>query len=213
MKTLPPPTDPTWRTRAACRDEDTELFFDEDRQAEAQQVCAACPVRTDCFDAALATYEKYGVWGGATTHARTVERRRRLRGREPHYPAPPPPKEVASPPARVDATGSVRRLQALRADGHRTSDIAETALCSVKTMSAWCHTDRRRIDASLASSISRAYRDLAGQPPGGSGPGLGPEGRRSRAAARGWVPSTRWAGIDLDDPRSRPHPDASETAA
>lgn len=71
-----------WRTKAACRGLDTEIFFpftedDEDAAAEAKLVCDACPVRETCLEYALGFRERDGVWGGATER----ERRRIVRQR------------------------------------------------------------------------------------------------------------------------------------
>lgn len=38
-------------------------------------MCAACPVRQDCLEQALATSERHGVWGGLSERER-----RRIRG-------------------------------------------------------------------------------------------------------------------------------------
>lgn len=51
--------DVTWMEHAACVGMPTDLFFDESsarpevRFAEAAAVCARCPVRNECLDAAL----------------------------------------------------------------------------------------------------------------------------------------------------------------
>ena len=75
-----------WRHRAACRDEDPELFFpigtSEDalsQVAEAKTVCHACAVRTDCLEWSLATFQDAGVWGGLDEEERRVIRRARRR--------------------------------------------------------------------------------------------------------------------------------------
>jgi WhiB family transcriptional regulator, redox-sensing transcriptional regulator len=34
------------------------------REGRAKAICAACPVRKDCLDYAIATHEPHGVWGG-----------------------------------------------------------------------------------------------------------------------------------------------------
>ncbi|MGV0738202.1 WhiB family transcriptional regulator [Mycobacterium syngnathidarum] len=74
-----------WQARAACRDEDPELFFpdpsDERTRARAQIICATCPVRRPCLNAANAAHEKWGIWGG-------FERNDRGRPKLPHGPMP-----------------------------------------------------------------------------------------------------------------------------
>ena len=83
-----------WQARAACRGEDSDIFYASDnyktnsrateqaRVEAAKAICACCPVVEECLDAALATHEQYGVWGGMTAaererlrpHARRVSR-------------------------------------------------------------------------------------------------------------------------------------------
>lgn len=61
-----------WHHKAACRDEDPELFFpvgsttrhDKLQIADAKQVCRRCDVRETCLDRALQTEQAHGVWGG-----------------------------------------------------------------------------------------------------------------------------------------------------
>jgi WhiB family redox-sensing transcriptional regulator len=69
----------SWQLDGACRAADPDLFFhpwgERDprrsrREAAAKAVCAACPVRIQCAEVALATYEAYGVWGGLSEHER-----------------------------------------------------------------------------------------------------------------------------------------------
>ena len=79
---------PSWQFRAACRGEDTALFFapnyfeqrhqKDAREAKAKAICHVCPVRIDCLEYALRIREPYGVWGGLNE----VERRNALRERE-----------------------------------------------------------------------------------------------------------------------------------
>ena len=65
-----------WRHAALCAQTDPEAFFPRvgTSPRAAQQVCMACPVRTDCLTAALENNERYGIWGGTTE-----TQRRRLR--------------------------------------------------------------------------------------------------------------------------------------
>jgi WhiB family redox-sensing transcriptional regulator len=64
-----------WQAQAACRSADAGLFFPPDddrgpvraaREAAAKAVCRRCPVLEDCARHALATGERFGVWGGMT---------------------------------------------------------------------------------------------------------------------------------------------------
>lgn len=69
-----------WAQRAACRTEQPdELFVRGAEQNKAKQVCAGCPVRTECLAEALDNQIEWGVWGGMTER----ERRALLR-RQPH---------------------------------------------------------------------------------------------------------------------------------
>ncbi len=52
---------------------DTSHFYDK-----AREICAACPVRAQCEEYALANKERYGMWGGLTPiERRRIERRER----------------------------------------------------------------------------------------------------------------------------------------
>jgi WhiB family redox-sensing transcriptional regulator len=54
-----------WRSNAACREADPELFFPDGavQSAQAKAVCATCPVQAECLRWALSSGERYGVWG------------------------------------------------------------------------------------------------------------------------------------------------------
>jgi len=77
--------DMDWRSQAACRTEEPELFFPVGtsgpalvQTARATAVCRRCPVMIRCRDWALTTGQATGVWGGMTE-----DQRRAARGREP----------------------------------------------------------------------------------------------------------------------------------
>ena len=57
----------TWRERAACRDEDPELWFPTPGAIEQAQaaiaVCATCPVAAECLSEGQAR-KAQGIWGG-----------------------------------------------------------------------------------------------------------------------------------------------------
>ncbi|MFZ3567506.1 WhiB family transcriptional regulator [Streptomyces sp. BH097] len=76
-----------WLDRAACVEEDPDLFFPvgttgpavDDVEA-AKEVCRRCPVIMDCLRWAVATGQTTGVWGGTSESERAdllrAERRR-----------------------------------------------------------------------------------------------------------------------------------------
>lgn len=87
-----PETD--WRHRAACRDEDPELFFPVGEEhvsgkhptgpflaqaAEAKTVCQRCPVVTDCLAWTVATQQPFGISGGTTQPERRALKRQAAR--------------------------------------------------------------------------------------------------------------------------------------
>jgi WhiB family redox-sensing transcriptional regulator len=75
-----------WRHRAACRDEDPELFFPIGTTGpsllqvdEAKAVCRRCDAVDECLTWALDTDQDAGVWGGLSEDERREARRRRVR--------------------------------------------------------------------------------------------------------------------------------------
>lgn|SRR4051794_14253309 len=60
-----------------CTDEDPELWFsdNEEDQALAKAICAACPVRQVCHAKAEANSEQYGIWAGEDRTLRRTRRR------------------------------------------------------------------------------------------------------------------------------------------
>ncbi|MFD7550560.1 WhiB family transcriptional regulator [Streptomyces sp. NPDC059816] len=67
--------DQTWQDQAACRTgTEPELFFPEpdeiDRIQAAKTLCAQCPVRRTCLDAALENGDRDGIRGGLTEEER-----------------------------------------------------------------------------------------------------------------------------------------------
>ena len=89
---LPGPLADKWEGQllGSCRGTDAELFFHPEgergprrsgREAAAKAVCAGCPVRQECRDAALAAREPYGVWGGLSEDERRALKRRQARTR------------------------------------------------------------------------------------------------------------------------------------
>ncbi len=79
-----------WRERAACRDEDPDLFFPIGATGpalvqieDAKAVCRGCPVRDECLRWALENGQDTGVWGGlGEAERRALKRRSRRRAKE-----------------------------------------------------------------------------------------------------------------------------------
>jgi WhiB family transcriptional regulator, redox-sensing transcriptional regulator len=73
----------SWTDDAPCRELDPDLFFPSPEVALAgyagvRRVCAACPVRTQCLDYAMAMegnsdrFHRSGMWGGLTPGERAA---------------------------------------------------------------------------------------------------------------------------------------------
>jgi len=77
-----------WRNKAACLDEDPELFFPIGytgpavaQTANAKAVCRRCTVTAECLTWALDTRQGYGIWGGLDDRERVSLLRREYRAR------------------------------------------------------------------------------------------------------------------------------------
>ena len=77
-----------WRHRAACRDEDPELFFPIGNTGpallqieEARAVCRRCDVVDTCLQWALESGPDAGVWGAMSADERRALKRRTARNR------------------------------------------------------------------------------------------------------------------------------------
>ncbi len=77
-----------WRHRAACREEDPELFFPIgttgpafDQTEQAKAVCRSCSVTDSCLAWAMETGQDSGVWGGLSEDERRALKRRNARAR------------------------------------------------------------------------------------------------------------------------------------
>ncbi|HVW79322.1 MAG TPA: WhiB family transcriptional regulator [Mycobacteriales bacterium] len=75
-----------WRHRAACRDEDPELFFPIGTTGpallqvdQAKAVCRRCDAVDECLTWAIDSDQDAGVWGGLSEDERRAVRRNRMR--------------------------------------------------------------------------------------------------------------------------------------
>jgi WhiB family transcriptional regulator, redox-sensing transcriptional regulator len=78
-------TIPQWRGLASCARHTPDLFFPVGETglggtqiAMAKRICIGCPVRQECLDYALASNQRFGIWGGLTEEERRPVRRRWL---------------------------------------------------------------------------------------------------------------------------------------
>jgi len=73
------PDDRSWQDFANCLGVDPDLFFPERGAStkEAKEVCRGCVVRAQCLEFALASGEKFGIWGGCSERERRRIRRQR----------------------------------------------------------------------------------------------------------------------------------------
>jgi WhiB family redox-sensing transcriptional regulator len=81
-------SDMDWRHRAACGDEDPELFFPIGNTGpallqieDAKAVCRHCDVIDQCLQWALESGQDAGVWGGMSEDERRALKRRAARAR------------------------------------------------------------------------------------------------------------------------------------
>lgn len=76
-----------WLDAAACKGHATDLWFaergDNERETKAAKaICAGCPVKDQCLEAALTDNERFGIWGGYTERERRrIKRKRRTDAR------------------------------------------------------------------------------------------------------------------------------------
>jgi len=78
---LEPPEALAWQEFALCPEVDAEIFFPQKGQPSkpAKQVCAVCPVRSECLEFALDNDERYGVFGGKSERERRAIKRSRAK--------------------------------------------------------------------------------------------------------------------------------------
>jgi WhiB family transcriptional regulator, redox-sensing transcriptional regulator len=78
-----------WRHRAACRNEDPELFFpvgeghtavNDAQVRSAKAVCRRCPVTVECRSFAATVNATQGVFGGMSAEERAAVKRNSQRG-------------------------------------------------------------------------------------------------------------------------------------
>lgn len=97
----------------------------------------------------------------------------------------------------IDATGTVRRIQALMALGWPSRELAVRC--------GWTHGEaileisrRETVQRKTVATIARLYDELSMIP--------GPSAEtKKRAIRKGWAPPLAWDEGEIDDPKARPH--------
>jgi hypothetical protein len=105
---------------------------------------------------------------------------------------------VGPPPAStfiVDATGTMRRIQALTAMGHSSSQLAQDVGTHRSVLGRIARGEHPTVRKDTAAAVAREYRRLS-RIPGGN--------YRARAEARrkGWLSPIAWD--DIDNPSAKP---------
>jgi hypothetical protein len=108
------------------------------------------------------------------------------------------------PNANIEASGTVRRVQALVAIGHTLTSVAEALGWTVQNLSKVVHAGAVPyalcVEVRTALAVSRLYDRWSMTVPDG------PMADRARAHARtfGWVPPLAWDDDEIDDPCAGP---------
>lgn len=70
--------DVSWKLRGLCAQTDPEAFFPEKggSTSEAKKICGRCEVKAECLNFALATDERFGIWGGLSERERRKLKRK-----------------------------------------------------------------------------------------------------------------------------------------
>lgn len=98
-------------------------------------------------------------------------------------------------PKFVDGIGTQRRIRALQAIGHTTTELAAHLGCTSQhlTWLAKAHDRGDHVHRDSADRITALYQQLHDVP--------GTSARAARlAAAKGWARPEHWADVDIDDP-------------
>jgi DNA-binding XRE family transcriptional regulator len=107
--------------------------------------------------------------------------------------------------AYVDATGTIRRMQALKADGFSARVLGGMLGVSGWGSNVMARDNRSVVYLSTRDDVARLYRELEGKAPADVGIPPGVEKTvRTRALRRGYVPRRCWEEWTIDDPEAIP---------
>lgn len=142
------------------------------------------------------------VWGGV---GRPPSERVRPETAEKILAVAPDP-ALMLPGARVDATGTRRRFQALQAIGWSQQALADRLDTTQTVVGRITRGEQTRVLASTAVRVREIYDALWNTPPvardGSSRARI--DRTRRYAAAQGWATAMAWDDDEIDDPSARP---------
>lgn len=143
-----------WRLRAACRDEDPELFFPDDDAVDAaalddaylqteaaKTVCRRCPVLEECRTWALVIRPTTGVFGALTATERRILNDRNRPSRRP----------AGEPRDLVQLAAVGRRLLAA---GRTTRQVGDQLHVRQETARRWARVARREAAAATTTTTT-----------------------------------------------------------
>lgn len=105
----------------------------------------------------------------------------------------PPPADTRT----TDATGTMRRLQALAAIGYSSPRLAELLGTHRSVIGRIARGEQPTVEIPTAEAVARAYRTLS-RVPGGN------VRARNDARRSGWYGPAAWDGAAIDDPQAVP---------
>lgn len=110
-----------------CAQTDPEAFHPDKGtpSTPAQAVCRRCPVEADCLEYALATDQRFGVWGGTTARERHAMRQHQQR-------------PTRAQQDRDDKRDTARRMAAA---GRSKNDIANALRLNGSRLNDYLNTD------------------------------------------------------------------------
>jgi WhiB family transcriptional regulator, redox-sensing transcriptional regulator len=159
-----PEPEPAWQDFALCAETDPEAFFPEKGGStrEAKRVCRGCEVKMACLDYALATDQRFGIWGGFSERERRHLKRGAIADDLPAAPRRTPPADDREPVPELTAA-EVDRFHARLAPGACglawTGDVSPDGYGRLAV-----YRDKRRVWV-LAHRL--AWKLAAGQDPAG----------------------------------------------
>lgn len=105
----------------------------------------------------------------------------------------------------VDSTGTIRRMQALRADGFPGWLLGDRLGVSYEAVAQLATRQREVVLESTRLAVAKLYEELDGKTPGDFGVGSPQAGKCATYARRaGYAPRSCWDPDTIDDPEAEP---------